>query len=745
MGPAESPLVGAGVDRVDGVAKVTGRATYAAEFEVAGMVHAALVLAPVGVGHVGVIDDSAATAVPGVLTVLAAGRAPLLSGSGGKKSQEGGGPANRVLQLLQDETILYNDHPVAVVVATTWEAADEAAGKVKVRAETSRAPKLDLHAREGIYAPKKLMDGPPDRTRGHFDAVYANAPIKLDLAYTTPWQNHNPIEPHATVAVWHGDGDLTVYDATQGIFGVQKRLAELFGLAPKAVRVISPYVGGGFGCKGTPWSHVALCAMAAKAVQRPVRLVLKRSQMFSLVGHRAATHQRLRLAALAEGTLTGLAHDALTHTSSFDEFVEHCTAPTRMLYACPALSTTQRLARLDVPTPTFMRAPGEATGNFALECAMDELSYAVKIDPLALRRLNHADRDPEKDLPWSSKSLRDCYERGAERFGWAKRPAAPRSLRDGRFLVGTGMATASYPAKRDKAGAVAILSADGHALVQAGTQDIGTGTYTVMAQVAADALGLPLSKVRFELGDTRLPPTPVSGGSRTAATVGSAVNDAAIKVKQALLVLASVAEGSPLQGLPLAELDARDGKVFAARHLTPSITYVELMKLAKKKELRAEVVTEADPKRDSAFSCHSFGAVFAEVRVDAELGQVQVSRMVGAFGVGKVLNAKTARSQLQGGMIWGIGFALFEHTELDPRNARVMTRDLADYHVPVQTDVPDIEVLFVPEEDPHVNPVGVKGIGEIGITGSAAAVANAIFHATGRRVRDLPITPDKLL
>jgi xanthine dehydrogenase YagR molybdenum-binding subunit len=733
---------GADIDRVDGAAKVTGRATYAAEFDVAEFAYAVLVTSPVGVGRVTSVDDGEARAVKGVLAILSSRHGPKIPAP---HALEDRSPAGRVLQLFQEDKILYNDHPVAVVVAETWEAAEEAAGKLKVTCDATGPLRLDMAAKETMYAPKKVQDGPPDYHRGNFDAAFTNAPVKLDLAYETPWQSHNPMEPHATLAVWHAPDALTVYDATQGIFGVQKRLAALFDLPPSGVRVLSPYVGGGFGCKGTPWSHVALAALAAKHVERPVRLVLKRSQMFSLVGHRPATQQRIRIAAAPDGKLTALSHDVLTHTSSFDEFIEPCSKVTRMLYACPNLRTTQRLVRLDIPTPTFMRAPGEATGTFALECAMDELAVALRIDPVELRLENHADGDPEKNVPWSSKSLRACYEAGTARFGWSKRPKVPRAMREGHLLIGWGMATSTYPARRDKASAVATVRQDGSALVQAGTQDIGTGTYTIMSQIAADALGLPLEHVTFELGDTRLPATPVSGGSRTAATVGSAVKEAGGKLRQALMALASATEGSPLQGAALAGLEVERGRVQDKTRPERGITYAALLKLAKKNEVRAEAEAAPDPKTKDAFSSHSFGAQFVEVAVDEDLGEVRVRRMVGAFAVGQVLNAKTARSQLQGGMVWGIGFALHEHTAVDPRNGRVMTRDLADYHVPVHTDVPDIEVVFVPEEDTHVNPVGAKGIGEIGITGAAAAIANAVYHATGQRIRSLPITPDKLL
>jgi xanthine dehydrogenase YagR molybdenum-binding subunit len=492
-------------------------------------------------------------------------------------------------------------------------------------------------------------------------------------------------------------------------------MSTLFDVPLENVRVISRYVGGGFGCKGSPWSHVGLCALAARQVGRPVRLVLTRQQMFSLVGYRPRTRQQVLLAAARDGKLTAVKHDTHSETSRFDEFSEPCGLQTRMLYSCENVVTTHRLVRLDVPTPTFMRAPGESSGSFALEVAMDELAYELGIDPIELRLRNYAERDQDEDKPWSSKSLRECYRQAAAAFGWSKRKAAPRSQRDGALLVGWGMATATYPARQSASSARARLTPDGLILVQAGTQDIGTGTYTIMSQIAADALGVPFELVRFELGDTSLPETPVSGGSQTASSTGSAVKQAALSLRKLLVM----DQPGP-------------------------ISKEQLLALAKQApEKVAEVKTPEKAERKSR-SCHSFGAQLVEVKVD-ELGQVRVTRCVSAFAAGKILNSKTAHSQFIGGMVWGIGFALTEHTARDERTGRVVTRDLADYHVPVNADVPDLNVIMLDERDDFVNEIGAKGIGEIGITGMAAAVANAVFHATGRRVRDLPITPDKLL
>ncbi|MDQ2647307.1 MAG: xanthine dehydrogenase family protein molybdopterin-binding subunit [Myxococcota bacterium] len=709
--------VGKGIDRLDARAKVTGKAQYAAEVPVANLVHAVLVTSTHAAAKVAV-DVKDAEHAPGVLAVLTSENAPKLPGAKTKT-----GPVDRVLQLLQEDEAPYNDCPISVVVADTLERARAAAERISARYSSGNV-QTELRERLGeAYAPKKAGPREPaDSSRGDVPAGLESAFVQIDATYTTTNQTHNPMEMHGLTAVWQGEQTLTVYDTSQGIFGVRKKLATVFGLAESNVRVISRYVGGGFGCKGSPWSHLALCALAARVTGRPVRLVLTRPQMFSLVGYRPRTIQRVVLGADARGKLTAIRHDVTSETSRLDEFSEPSALQTRMLYACPNVATSHRLVRLDVPTPTFTRAPGEATGTFALEVALDELATALKLDPLELRLRNYAERDPHEDKPWSSKELRRCYQQAAERFGWAARRPDPGSQRDGKLLVGWGMATATYPARQSAASASARIDREGRVLVQAGTQDIGTGTYTIMAQIAADALGVPVERVRFELGDTSLPETPVSGGSQTASSTGSAVQAAALALKKKLLAL-----GAPLSG---PELDLKRLDAWLAQRSEP--------------EHRAEARTEEKAER-KRYSSHSFGAHFVELKIDADLRQIRVTRCVSAFAAGKILNPKTAHSQYIGGMVWGIGLALLEHTARDPRNGRVVTRDLADYHVPVHADIPELEVIQVDERDPYVNEIGAKGIGEIGITGMAAAIANAVHHATGKRVRDLPITLDKLL
>ena len=711
-----APSVGEGIDRVDARLKVTGKAVYAGEVAVANVSYGVIVGSRIAKGRIASLDTDAAAKAPGVLAVLTHLNAPKLAAAKKKVSF-----VDRLLQILQDDQVLYADQPIALVVADSLERAQHAASLVVVRYDEA-PPDAELEtSRSAPFEP--AAEGPvgkPDTRRGgDIDAALAGAKTKVEVTYRTPVENHNPMEPHATIAAWQGPDRVTLYDATQGIFGVRKKIASLFELPPENVRVVNHYVGGGFGCKGSPWSHVALATMGAKVVGRPVKIAVSRQQMFAFVGHRPKTVQRLALGADANGKLVAMKHEVLNETSSFDEFVEPSAVQTTMLYACPNVVTSHRLVRLDIGTPTFQRAPGESSGTLALESAMDELAYALGIDPLELRLRNHADVDPKDGKPWSSKSLRACYQAAAERFGWSRRAPNPRSMRDGRWLIGWGMATATYPARQSPSSAKATARPDGTVLVRAGTQDIGTGTYTIMSQIAADALGVPVEKVRFELGDTTFPETPVSGGSQTASSTGSAVKMACLDLRKQAAARAGVDPAGPI-----------DYGALASRPGAP--------------ELSAEFHAQEKDERKN-HSCHSFGADFVEVRVDPELGRVRVSRIVAAFGAGKILNPKTARSQFMGGIVWALGMALQEHTVRDPRTARVVTRDLADYHVPVNADVPAIDILTIDEADPYVNEIGAKGIGEIGITGAAAAIANAVFHATGKRVRDMPITLDKLI
>jgi xanthine dehydrogenase YagR molybdenum-binding subunit len=594
------------------------------------------------------------------------------------------------------------------------------------------------------YVPKNFRNGqrPPDSGRGDTAAALANAPVQIEATYTTPIEHHNPMEPHATIAMWDEDR-LTVWTATQGIGGTQTTLASVFGIDPKNVQINGPFVGGGFGCKGSTWPPAMLAAMAARKVGRPVKLVLSRAQMFTSNGYRPQTVQKIALGASADGKLLSVRHEGITSMGQprLGEFVEPVALATEMLYACPNLAITHRIVALNAGLPTYMRAPGESSGVFAIESAMDELAVALKMDPIALRLQNYAETDPSDNLPFSSKHLRECYTQGAAAFGWDRRTPAPRSMRDGRWLVGLGMATATYPTNRSAAGVRVRLLADGTAVLQSGTQDLGTGTYTVMAQLAADALGLPIDRVRFELGDSRFPRAPVSGGSQTVASVGPAVLAACGQARDHVFAMALSDRAEQWPGATVAALTLQGGMVKGPQG---SIGIAEM--LAHRNVELLEFQAESAPGEEKkTHSMHAFGAQFAEVHVDPETGEIRVAQLVGAFDGGRVLNAKTARSQLIGGMTFGMGMALLEETLTDEASGRIVNANVADYLLPVNADIPRITALLVDADDRIANPVGAKGLGELPMVGVAAAIANAVYHATGIRVRDLPIRLEDVL
>ena len=689
--------IGQGIDRIDGRLKVTGQAHYAAEFDVPDLVHAVLVHSTVGAGTIIGFDIKVAQAMPGVLAIITPDNAPKL------KTQ--GGPQQAVrAPLLQDNAVHFNGQHVAVVVAQTLEQADAAASQVRVHYRRDE-PVTSMDAvLAQAYPPKNFRNGsrPPDSRRGDPDPAFNGAAAKVDATYITPIEHHNPMEPHATIARWDRDR-LTVWTATQGISGAQQSLAALFGIAPTDVHVICPYVGGGFGCKGNTWPPATLAAMAAKVVGKPVKLVVTRAQMFTSNGYRPRTIQKLRFAADDQGRLVSMRHDGFSQMSQpvLGEFSEPVGLATEMLYACPNVAVTHRLVATNASLPTYMRAPGLASGNFALESAIDELAVELNMDPLAFRLRNYAEQDPHENKPFASKALRECYRQGAEAFGWSRRASQPRMMRDGNVLIGWGMATATYPTHRMPASVYVRLGANGSALIRVGTQDLGTGTYTVMSQIAADALGVAVDQIQFALGDSDFPHAPVSGGSMTVASVGPAVK-AACEAARAKL--------------------QDDGGDFA------------------------EVTVDAKPgEEEHRYAMHSFGAQFAEVRVDADLGEIRVSRFVGAFDAGRVMNAKTARSQLIGGIVYGLGMALLEETHVDGETGRIVNANIAEYLVPVNADVPDVQAIVVTNDELTSNPLGAKGIGELPMTGVAAAVANAVYHATGVRVRKVPIRIEDLL
>jgi xanthine dehydrogenase YagR molybdenum-binding subunit len=693
---------GAPLDRIEGPLKVTGAARYAFEYPVDHPTYVAPVQSTIAKGRIMSIDARAARALPGVVTVLWHENAPRLQPVEGPFSSQ----VDPDLAVLQSDAVAYRGQVVAAVVAETLEIARQAARLVLVRYE-EQPHDVELRAdRADLYTPGQLDgDLELDTAQNDVEAALATAPISVDHTYTTPAEHNNPMEPHATVAIWSDDG-VTLYDANQGAGWIRDSVAKAFSLPLERVHVISPYVGGGFGSKGFAHPHVMLAVMAAQMARRPVKLALTRQQMFALVGYRTPTIQRVRLGAERDGKLTAIAHDAVEQCSTHYEFMEGSTSPTQMMYAAPNRRTTQRLARLDLPLNWFMRGPGECPGMFALESAMDELAIAGGIDPIELRIQNEPAVNPETGLPFSSRGLVACLRTGAERFGWAQRDPQPRQQRDGRWLIGTGVAASTFPVVRFPASARVRVNTAGHYHVSLAASDIGTGAWTALSQIAADALEVPVERVQLEIGDSALPRAGGAGGSSGTASWGWAIIDAAQKLR--------------------AQLRDEYGGVVPAEGLEVIGTF------------------DSDPEREQ-FSRYAFGAQFAEVRVDADTGEVRVPRLLGVFAVGRVINPKTARSQLIGGMTMGLSMALHEASILDPRFGDYVNHDFAEYHIATNADVGSIDATWIDEEDLHVNPMGSKGIGEIGIVGTAAAIANAVYNATGIRVRDLPITLDKLM
>jgi len=723
-------LVGEAVDRVDGRLKVTGAARYTAEFSLPGLVYGVLVQSTIAKGQITSIDARAAEAAPGVLAVITHQHTPRLA-------EAHTPPVGQSLPTLQDDVVQYSGQHVALVVADTLERAEYAATLVEVAYE-EEPPIATFEA--GLA--RAFSAGDSDVVRGNPAEGLAQAEVRIEQTYTTPMKHHNPMEPGATIASWEGDR-LTLYDATQCISITQEAVAQRLGMRRDNVRVMTQFVGGGFGCKGWSWPHTTLAALAARHVGRPVKLVLTRAQMYTAHGYQTGTVQQLVLGATRAGQLTVLEHQSTNQTSAFDDHVEGAASASLELYACPNVVARERIVRVNATTPTAMRAPGAGLGMFALECGLDELAYALGLDPLELRLRNYAAVDPQTGRPWSSNFLRECYQAGAERFGWARRSPEARSMRAGDGLIGWGMASTTHPEYRGEASARVCVLPDGQALVQSGTQDIGTGTYTALSQIAADVLGLRMDQVVVELGDTDLPTAPGSIGSRTITSVGPAVHEAAAKARSRVIRMALGDERSPLHGYGEEHVVVENGGLRLAHQPSRGETYVELLS---RHGVSVEAMAQSAPgPEQDGFTRRAFGAVFVEVHVDPSSGQVRVSRCVGAYDGGRIVNPRTARSQMIGGIVFGIGMALMEHTVVDPRLGRILTPNLSGYLVPTHADVPEPEVLFVGEPDPHTSALGTKGIGELPAIGVPAAIANAVYHATGCRVRDLPITPAQLL
>ncbi|MBM6583065.1 xanthine dehydrogenase family protein molybdopterin-binding subunit [Microvirga sp. BT689] len=738
--------IGTATSRVDGHAKVTGAAKYAAEPKVADLTHGSVVTSTIAKGRIARIDVSDALQVDGVIDVLTHTNRPRMADTdSGYKDDVA--PDGTPFRPLYDDRILFDGQPVALVVANDLETAQFAASLVQV--DYDEEPHItDMQRQRDVASVLKAAAEPganpfaPPKPRGNAKAALAAAAVRHQGEYSVPIEHHNPIELYASTVMYEPDGTLTVYDKTQGVQNVQRYLCGVLELAPDHVRVLSPFTGGAFGSGLRPQYQVVLAALAALALKRSVRVVLTRQQMYGL-GYRPAMVQRIELGAKADGTLEAITHDAITITSQYEHFYRQETGWSGLLYQCPNATYAHRLVPLDLPTSCDMRAPSAATGVYALECAMDELAFALGLDPLDLRLRCYSDRDQIANLPYSSKNLRECYRRGAEAFGWDKRNPEPRSMRGGSELVGWGMATGVWEALQMPIAVRIALTANGHAEVSCATSDIGTGTYTIMAQVAADMLGLPLDNVTVKLGDSTLPQSPVEGGSWIAASVANGIVTTSESIRRELLDLAKQVPNSPLADVAPDGVRITDGKLVSNNDPARMVSIADAMRHGGVDRIEQEQTTRVP--EDKAHSHNTHSAVFAEVRVDEELGVVRVTRVVNAVAAGRILNTKTASSQILGGVVWGIGMALHEEALLDHTFGRVMNANIAEYHVPVNADIHDIEVIFVDEPDESINRLGIKGLGEIGIVGVAAAIANAVYHATGKRVRDLPITLDKIL
>ena len=732
--------IGQPVTRREGVLKTTGAACFAADNHPAGMAHAVMAISSIARGRVTALDVAAALAHPGVVAVMTPANAPKLALDPDAKNN----PFMFRMDLLQNDKVRYPNQPIAVVVADTFEAATEGAALLAPQYDTEAA-RTGLDSADS-FAPQAVGAGAgATETHGDVDAGMAAASVRMEATYDTPAQYHNAMEPHAIVAAWDGD-TLSIDTPSQGMAMAVARIAGLFGIAPEGIHIRSPFLGGGFGSKGLLSGPQVLGIMAARLVSRPVKLVLRREQMFGPVGHRAPTRQTLRMGTDNAGLLMALGHHAKTATSTFDDFIEPAANASHTLYASPAISTSHEAVRLDTGTPLFMRAPGEAPGSAALESAIDEMALACGMDPLAFRLVNYAEVEPITGKPFSSKALRQCYEQGAARFGWAARPQAPRQMRNGAgMLVGWGMGTAVFPALMFQGQARAVLLQDGTGIVETGAHDMGQGAWTGLAQIAADALGLDLDRIEFRSGSSDLPDAGIAGGSAHTATVGMAIDGAGADVIGKLADLATNDERSPLFGAGNAGLIARGGRLHRRDDEARSESYADILARAGLAEIEGRGTGAMDPAAQSTYAMHAHGAVFAEVTVDPDFGQVRVTRLVGAFAAGTVVNPRMVRSQYLGGMVWGVSFALHEHAVIDKRTGRPMNPNLGEYHVPVNADVPSIEAILVEERDVHVNALGIKGVGEIGITGTAGAIANAVWHATGVRVRSFPITLDQLI
>ena len=739
--------IGKPTSRVDGAAKVTGAAKYAAEYNVPNLLYGYVVSSPIAKGRILTINTAPVLALPGVHQVFSHENVPtlaLLDRSYKDLLSPGGSP----FRPLHDAEIKYSQQPVALVVADTFELARYAASILEIEYEEAAHQTELVTQLDKTYQPGKGKIGfAPPKSRGNFGRGWAQGTAHVEGQYSNHAQHHNPMENFATTVEWLGDKNLTIYDKTQGVFNSQQVVKNIFGLSKEQARVISKYTGGGFGAGLRPQYQLFLAVLASLELERSVRVSLTRQQMFSF-GHRPETLQHVALAANADGSLAGINHVAVAETSQFEDFTENVVGWSGMLYDCPNVKLDYRLAKLDIYTPLDMRAPGAAFGSVALEIAMDEMAYAAGLDPLEFRLRNYSDRDQAQDLPYSSKALRKCYAEGAAKFGWSQRTPEPGSMRDGNLLVGWGMGGGVWDSTKLPATVKASLDADGHLTVSSGTNEIGTGTYTIMTQIAAESMGLPIEAVTFVLGDTTLPESPLQGGSWTAASVGNSVAEACTALGEALLKQAQKMDHPAFKDAKIEDVQFANGQMRLRTDATQAAVLRDLVQASGEPKIEAEnstLMAKLAMVKPPKYSMHAHNAVFVEVKLDPDLMTLHVTRVVNAVAAGRILNPKTARSQVLGSVVWGIGSALMEESVMDHRFGRYMNHSLGEYHVPVNADIHDIDVIFVNEEDDKVNPLGIKGLGEVGMLGVAAAVSNAIYHATGKRVRDMPITIDKLL
>lgn len=736
---ADTKYIGKSTRRVDGIKKVTGQAPYIAEFNPAGLVHGYVINSRISRGKILSIQTEKALKIPGVREVFTHENIPVEVKIDSDYTDPLSPPGNP-FRPLYNEDILYNGQPIALVVADTFETAAYAAGLVQVEYEEEEGFEVDIRKNLDRATREDVPD--PPEPRGDADAAFESSEVKIETEYYQPREYHNPMEPFASVASWNKeDENFTIYDKIQGVSSSQQYIAGVFNLDKGKVRVISPFIGGAFGSGLRPQYQLFMAALASKALELPVKVVMTRTQMFSF-GHRPACLQKLKLSSDKKGKLNSIQHQAFSETSRFEKFNETIVDWSGLMYQCENVALDYQLVPVDVYTPLDMRAPGGSTGMYALECAMDELAVEAGIDPLELRLINYAEKDQNEDKPFSSKELKACYQRAAEKFGWENRRSEPRSLKKGNQLVGYGMATGVWEAMQQKSAARARFTSAGKLTVSSGTADIGTGTYTIMSQIAAEMLGVSIENVEFKLGDSSLPQAPIEGGSWTASSVGSAVKLVCVALQKKIFELGKSSHPELFENRLFENAVFENGEVRVGE--ATSVSFSEILAASGKDLVEVEINSEPADSR-SNYSCYSHSCIMVEVNVDEDTGMIQVPRVVSAIAGGKILNPKTARSQIIGGMTWGIGMALEEEGMMDDRNGRIINANLAEYHVAVHADVQELEVIFVPEPDEIVNPLGAKGLGEIGIVGVAAAISNAIYNATGKRVRELPITLDKVL